>query len=82
MSGSLVKKFAEENHLKLNASKCEIILFSSQKGSAFPVCEVERSVIPAGDVGKCLDYLWSGDLSASISIDENIRKAVVLFRLW
>ena len=53
---ALVKAFAEENLLKLNVSKCEIILFSCHKGSAFPVCEVEGSVMPAGDVGKCLGY--------------------------
>ena len=53
---ALVKAFAEESLLKLNVSKCEIILFSSHKGSAFPVCEVGGSVMPAGDVGKCLGY--------------------------
>ena len=31
--------------------------------------------MPAGGVGKCLGYWWRGDLSASTSIDENIRKA-------
>ena len=72
---ALGKGFAEENLLMLNISKCEIVLFSSHKGSAFQVCEVEGSVIPAGDVGKCLGYWWRGDLAASTSIDENIRKA-------
>ena len=71
----LVKVFGEKNLLKLNVSKCEIILFSSQKSIAFPVCEVEGSVMPAGDVVKCLGYWWRGDLSASTSIDEKIRKA-------
>ena len=70
----LVRVFAEENLLKLNVSKCEIVLFSSQKGIALPVCEVEGSVMSAGDIGKCLGYWWRGDLSASISIDINIRK--------
>ena len=74
-----MKAFAEENLLKLNVSKCKIILFSSHKGSAFPVCEVEGSVMPAGDVGKCLGYWWRGDLSASTSIDQNIRKACRAF---
>ena len=71
----LVKVFGEENLLKLNVSKCEIVLFSSQKSIAFSVCDVEGSVMPAGDVVKCLGYWWRGDLSASTSIDEKIRKA-------
>ena len=70
---ALVKAFAEENLLKLNVSKCKIVLFSSHKGSAFLVCEVEGSVIPAGDAGKCLGYWWRGDLLGSTSIDESIR---------
>ena len=72
---ALVKAFAKENLLKLNVSKSDIILFSSQKGVSFPVCEVEGSIMPAGDVGKCLGYWWRGNLLASTSIDKNIRKA-------
>ena len=71
----LVKAFAEQNLLKLNVSKCEIVVFSKQPSKALPVCEVDGSVMPAGDVGKCLGYWWKGDLSASSSVEENIRKA-------
>ena len=74
-----MKAFVKENLFKLNVSKCEIVLFSSKKDIAFPVCEVEGSVMPAGDVGKFLGYWWRGDLSASTSIDENIRKACCAF---
>ena len=49
------------------------------KGIALPVCEVEGSVMSAGDIGKCLGYWWSGDLSSSTSIDEKIRKARCAF---
>ena len=31
--------------------------------------------MPAGDVGKCLGYWWKGDLFATKSVDENIKKA-------
>ena len=31
--------------------------------------------MPAGVVGKCLGFWWKGDLSASRSVEENIRKA-------
>ena len=42
---ALVRAFADENLLKLNVSKCEIVLFSNQIGILLPVSEVERSVI-------------------------------------
>ena len=40
----LVKMFADQNLLKLNVSKCEIVLFSTQPSTTFPVCEVDGSV--------------------------------------
>ncbi len=61
---ALVKAFAEENLLRLNVSKCEIVLFSQNCNIDPPVCKVEGTVLPAGDVGKCLGYWWKGDLSA------------------
>ena len=30
--------------------------------------------MPASDVGKCLGYWWKGDLFATKSVDENIKK--------
>ena len=72
----VVKKFADQNLLKLNVSKCEIVLFSSQPSTTtLPVCEVDGSVMPAGDVGKCLGYWWKGNLSASRSVEEKNQKA-------
>ena len=50
-------------------------LFSTQHSIPAPVCVVDSSVIPAGDVGKCLGYWWKGDLSSSRSVEENIKKA-------
>ena len=70
-----MKDFADQNLLKLNVSKCEIVLFSVQHSTSYPVCKVDESVIPAGDVGKCLGYWWKGDLSASRSIEENVQRA-------
>ena len=50
---------------------------------AFPVCEMEGSVMPAGDIVKCLGYWWRGDLLASTFIDEKIRKARhTFFNFW
>ncbi len=44
-----------------------------------PVCKVEGTVLPAGDVGKCLGHWWKGDLSATELVDENIKKATRAF---
>ena len=70
-----MKEFADQNLLKLNVSKCEIVVFSVQHSTPLPMCEVDGSVMPAGDVGKCLGYWWKGDLSASASrsVEENIQ---------
>ena len=72
---ALVKKNAEENLLKLNTNKCEIVVLSRDRNFAPPSCEVEGSEMPVGDVGKCLGYWWKGDLLATRSVDENIKKA-------
>ena len=72
---ALVKAFAEDNLLKLNVNKCEIVLFSRGQNIIPPACVVEGSVIPASDEGKCLGYWWRGNLLATKSVDENIRKA-------
>ena len=53
---ALVKTFAEENLLKLNTNKCEIVVFSRDRNFTPPSCEVEGSEMPVGDVGKCLGY--------------------------
>ena len=37
-------------------------------------CDVD-SVVPSGDVEKCLGYSWNGDLISSKSIEENINKS-------
>ena len=74
-----VEKFTYQNLLKLNVSKCEIVLFSKQQSCTLPVCDVDGSIMPAGDVGKCLGYWWKGDLSASRSVEENIQKTCHAF---
>ena len=52
-----------------------IVLFSQNRNIVPPVSEVEGTVMPAGEVGKCLGYWWKGDLFATKSVDENIKKA-------
>ncbi len=72
---ALVKTFADENFLRLNLSKCEIVTFSIDRNCVSPTCEVDGSVLPAGETGKCLGYWWRGDLLATKSVGENIVKA-------
>ena len=50
-------------------------MFSRDHSTAFPSCEVDGSILPAGDVGKCLGYWWKSDLLATKSVEENIWKA-------
>ena len=50
-------------------------MFSRGCSVDVPECVVDGSVLPAGDIGKCLGFWWKGDLLASRSVDENIKKA-------
>ena len=73
---SIVDKFANENFLKLNIQKCEIVPFSlSSKPDPVPHCEVDGAVVPVSSEAKCLGYWWRRDLMASRSVAENIGKA-------
>ena len=72
---AMVKVFAERNFLKLNVGKCEVVMFSRGCSVDVPECVVDGSVLPGVDIGKCLGFWWKGDLLASRSVDENIKKA-------
>ena len=50
-------------------------MFSRDRNTTFRTCEVDGSVLPAGDVGRCLGYWWKSDLLATKSVEENIVKA-------
>ena len=63
--GAMVKEFAERNFLKLNVGKCEVVMFSRGCSVDVPECVVDGSVLPAGDIGKCLGFWRKGDLLAS-----------------
>ena len=73
---AMVKEFAKRNFLKLNVGKCEVVMFSRGCSVDVPECVVDGSVsLPAGDIGRCLGFWWKGDLLATRSVDENIKKA-------
>ena len=70
---STVSKFTRENFLKLNTSKCEIVVFGKSvakyQNGGFEVN------IPVKDEVKCLGYRWMGNLSSSSAIQERIQKS-------
>ena len=74
--------FARQNLLRLNVQKCEIVVFSRSKLKQFPDCSIDGEVIPAGNVGRCLEYWWSEDLMATRTVEENIKKARKSFFLY
>ena len=53
---AMVKEFDEMNFLKLNVGKCEVVMFSRGCSVDVPECVVDGSVLPAGDIGKCLGF--------------------------
>ncbi len=76
---ALVNNFTKTNFLKLNLSKCEIVMFSRSPQVAIPACEVDGSVLPASSEGKCLGFWWKSDLLATRAVEDNIKKAQTPF---
>lgn len=73
----LVDEFARSNCLKFNISKREVVVLDRDRRAVLPTCEVDGSVLPAGDMGKCLEYWWKCDLLTHAV--ENIMKARCVF---
>ena len=73
---STVEKFTEENFLKLNASKCEIIVFkksfTTSNGESLQICNND---FPINSEVKCLGYLWKHNLSSLTMVHDRIQKA-------
>ena len=67
---STVLKFTKENFLKLNTTKCEIIMFG--KSAAKPQNRGLEVDISVKEEVKCLGYKWKGNLSSSSAIKERI----------
>ena len=72
---SIVTRFAADNFLTLNASKCEIVAF--QRSGTTPCGSVDGDVtsFPIRDEAKCLGYLWKVNLSSVSMIRERIQSA-------
>ena len=72
---SIVTRFAADNFLILNASKCEIV--AVQRSGTTPHGSVDGDVtsFPIRDEAKCLGYLWKVNLSSVSMIQERIQSA-------
>ena len=70
---STVLKFTRENILKLNTSKCEIIMFG--RSATKPQKRDLEVNISVKDEVKCLGYRWKGNLSSLSMIQECIQKS-------
>ena len=46
-----VREFASANLLRLNAQKCEVVVFGTVRGDVTPGCEVDGCVMPCSGVG-------------------------------
>ena len=73
---STIKMFTEDNFLKLNTSKCEIVAFKkSSIRKKQESIEVGECSFPVSDEAICLGYQWKQDLSSTSAIQNRIQKA-------
>ena len=69
-----VCKFAVDNGLSLNPTKCEVVLVSPSKPEeSAPIAILGGKALTPHLNAKCLGYWWSWDLSASKAVDEAIK---------
>jgi len=68
-----IVNFVNDNFLKLNTSKCELLL-SHVSNSQLDVSDIPF-YLPASTATKCLETWWTPNLSPKISIEKNIANA-------
>ena len=77
---SFVKIFTEENFLKLNPLKCEIVAFNRAKEPADTgEVGVNECCFPVRETATCLGYQWKYDLSSLHAIQFHVQKACRAF---
>ena len=62
-----VRRFANDNLLTLNASKCEMVVLEKSVGKRHRNTDDD---FPMKDEGKCLGFTWSSNLSSLPMIKE------------
>ena len=77
---SFVKRFTEENFLRLNPSKCEIVAFKKAKEPADTgEVRVDECCCSVRETAICLGYQWKYDLSSLHAIQIRVQKAHMAF---
>ena len=72
---STVKRFTQDNFLKLNAAKCEIIVFKkSFIRNTEESLDVGEISFPVRSEAMCLGHQWRQDLSSSCAIRDLIKR--------
>ena len=70
-----VKRFTQDNFLKLNAAKCEIIVFKkSFIRNTEESLDVGEISFPVRSEAMCLGHQWRQDLSSSCAIRDLIKR--------
>ena len=72
--GRLIQEFTQTNDVKLNASKTEIVKFSTRTSSPESIAVAGQTILTQA-AAKCLGVWWQSNLYPAKSIDENIHKA-------
>ena len=72
--GKLIEQFAQNNAVKLNASKTELVSFST-RGFHPEDIQLAGQSIATQPTAKCLGYWWHTNFSPIKCIQENICKA-------
>ena len=70
----VIIKFAEDNHLRLNESKLEVVRVS-RHGKDPERLTIAGAEIQTAPAAKCLGVWWQYNLSASRAVYENVSKA-------
>ena len=69
-----ILEYAHQNFLKLNASKCELLILGPSKETEELLQDLPFDITPS-DSCSCLGVWWSPDLSPKTSIEHNIKNA-------
>ena len=72
----MVGKFANDNALLLNPSKCDVVIIApSRPTNSISICTLNDQPLLPKQNADCLGFWWSWDLSATKAIDDAITKA-------
>ena len=68
----IVQQFTEDNFLKLNLDKLELLPMSSSQVPHECSIRIGTYTVPSSTSAKCLGFIWSSNLFPKASIEQNI----------